>query len=636
MINGSTVASRGVKHTMLQRIKQVVMLGSLAISGQAAVPTDSGDLSSQDGAALFNAHCMSCHAGAVPRAPHFISFNMMSTDTLLAVMNEGAMRRQAEHLSTTERALIADYLSETTQEAVVSPNCEMPSTPVVPEVGDGSPWTGWGGGNRNHRFRDFAGSGVSPASVSSLSLKWAFAYPGATRARSQPLVYGDKIFVGSQTGAVYALDLESGCVHWVYQAGAEVRNGPSLVMPESGTGPHIVFGDFKARVHAVGVNDGHARWMTDVSTHPDATITGSVKVTGGRVLVPMSSSEWASAADPGYACCTFRGSVTALDSETGELLWHTPVIPDQPTPTGERNAAGAPRIAPSGAPVWNTPSIDTARGVLYVGTGESYTSPASESSDAIIAMRLEDGEILWRKQLLAGDAWNLACFIGGGPNCPEENGPDLDIGAATILFEMPSQSLLLVGQKSGDVYALDVANQGEIVWQRKLGRGGFAGGVHWGMTTDGERLYVPIADTDFLGLAKGEPFPGLYALDPLTGETLWYVRATDECAEETKPACDPGLSAAATSTEGLVFAGAFDGHLRAYAAATGQVLWDFNTAAVFQAVNGGEAKGGSIESDGPVLAAGHVLINSGYQFGGRMPGNALLVFSTDASPAVKE
>ncbi len=615
-----------------------VLAGALAcltawgsVAAQAAVPGAADQ--SADGAALFAENCATCHNGSVPRAPHIITFSMMSPESLLKVMNEGAMQRQAAKLSPDERSAIAHFIGESSgTESVPVLMCDDPAT--APVTLNAESWPDWGGGIRNYRHVSAAADTLSADQISRLQLKWAFAYPGATRARSQPLVVGNAVFMGSQDGTVYNLDLETGCARWTYAAGYEVRNGPTVATVAGMADPLLLFGDFKARVHAVNARTGAKVWISDVATHADATITGAVKTHDGRVYVPISSSEWATAADPGYPCCTFRGGVAALDLVSGEKLWTGFVMPDEPAATGELNAEGAPQFGPSGAPVWNSPSIDTERGMLYVGTGEAYTSPASESSDAVIAFRLSDGQVAWRKQLLGGDAWNMACFIGGGANCPEENGPDLDIGASTILWRSGDIERLLVGQKSGDVYALDPDNQGEIVWHRKLGRGGYAGGVHWGMSTDGETLFAAIADTDFIGDSVGDPFPGIHALDPATGELRWYARNENRCEEQGHFACDPGMSAAITTTDTHVIAGGFDGILRIFDSATGEVVWEFNTFDRFTSVNGDIAKGGAIESDGPVLSGGHLLVNSGYQFGGRIPGNALLVFAP-AAMAVK-
>jgi polyvinyl alcohol dehydrogenase (cytochrome) len=615
---------------LMKWLMAMTLCGVASVSSAVGVIENSSAASESiaeaaSGASLFQNNCLHCHNGSVPKAPHAISFNMMSTASIVTAISEGVMRQQAAHLSQEERVQIARYLSEsvdTASEEVKA--CDSDVTPVLAENEPG--WSGWGGGIRNQRFQDADSAGLGPDTVGELELKWAFAYPGATRARSQPLVHGNTVFVGSQKGTVYALDLTSGCAHWQYEAGAEVRNGITVAMLENQSAPVLFFGDFKARVHAVSARTGAALWKKSVGTHADATITGSVKYHEQRLYVPISSSEWATAADPGYPCCTFRGSVAALDANDGSLFWNSFVIPTAPQETGETNPAGAKRMAPAGAPVWNSPTIDAERGLLYVGTGEGYTSPAVTTSDAVVAMRLEDGGIVWSQQLLAGDAWNMACFIGGGGNCPEENGPDLDIGAATILWRGDARDLLFVGQKSGDVYALDPNAGGQTVWHKKLGRGGYAGGVHWGMTANQDALFVPIADTHFPGLPNDPAFPGLHALDPLTGEVRWYAPALDECPENRKPACDPGLSAAATSSNQLIFTGGFDGLLRAYNATSGEVLWKYNSLGEFDTVSGELGRGGSIESDGPVVANGHLLVNSGYQFGSRMPGNVLLVF----------
>jgi Glucose dehydrogenase len=281
------------------------------------------------------------------------------------------MRRQADHLTAEERRAIAAYLSESSSsEPQRIWYCESGEVDLANSTRS---WGDWGGGLTNHRHA--TSTTINQRNVGDLTLKWAFTYPGATRARSQPLVYADTVFVGSQDGTVYALDLPSGCARWTYSAGAEVRNGPALI--DSMLGPLLVFGDFSARVHAIKAANGEQVWSTDVATHPDATITGSVKVADGKVFVPISSSEWATAADPGYPCCRFRGGVAALDAKTGVLKWNTFVIPEEPVATGTKNAAGAEQYAPSGAPVWNSPAIDMTRGLLYVGTGEAYTSPAS-------------------------------------------------------------------------------------------------------------------------------------------------------------------------------------------------------------------------------------------------------------------
>ena len=602
-----------------------------AAPSSTAMPSDTVIEASVDGLALYQEHCAACHDGQVPRAPHMITFSTIGADTILNAMNNGVMRAQASALSATEREVLASFLAG---EAMAPPKPILACADPLGELanGDAAAMQGWGGNAANHRHSDGALAGLDRNNVDQLGLKWVFAYPGALRARSQPLVHDGVIFVGSQSGTIYALDLDSGCAHWTYSAGAEVRSSLSLGQLPDRDDPVLYMGDFSATVHAIDASDGSLVWRASVGDHTDATITGSPKLHDGALYVPLSSSEWATAADPGYACCTFRGGVVSLDAASGELNWRTHVIDEPAAETGETNPFGAERKGPAGAPVWNSPTIDAARGVLYVGTGEGYTSPAADTSDAVLAFSLTTGERQWAKQLLGGDAWNMACFIGEAANCPKEDGPDLDIGASTVLWSGEGRDYLLVGQKSGDVYALDPEKGGAIVWHNKVGRGGFLGGVHWGMSANGDSLFVPIADTTITGRFTGPISPGIHALDPTSGEVRWYTPSVADCDGKSPiPVCDQGMSAAITSTDQLVFAGSLDGNLNAYDSLSGEVVWSFDTFGEFESVSGDTALGGSIESDGPVLYKGHVLVNSGYQFGARMPGNALMVFSLQPS-----
>jgi len=614
-----------MQRTSLMMAAAVLMPLANAAPSSTVEPSEGANAGSVDGMALYQAHCAACHDGQVPRAPHMITFSTIGAATILNAMNNGVMRAQAAALSASEREVLAGFLAG---EAMAPPKPILACSDPMSELAsvDAAAMQGWGGNAENHRHSD--GAGLDRNNVDQLALKWVFAYPGALRARSQPLVHDGVIFVGSQSGDIYALDLESGCAHWTYSAGAEVRSSLSLGQLPDRDDPVLYMGDFSATVHAIDAIDGSLIWRSSVGDHPDATITGSPKLHEGSLYVPISSSEWATAADPGYACCTFRGGVVSVDATSGELNWRAHVIDQPAAETGETNPFGAVRKGPAGAPVWNSPTIDAKRGVLYVGTGEAYTSPAADTSDAVLAFSLATGERQWAKQLLGGDAWNMACFIGEAANCPEEDGPDLDIGASTVLWSGGDRDYLLVGQKSGDVYALDPDKGGAVVWHNKVGRGGFLGGVHWGMSVNEDSLFVPIADTTITGRFTGPVSPGIHALDPTSGEVRWYTPSAPDCEGKSPiPVCDQGMSAAITSTDQLIFAGSLDGNLNVYDSLSGEVLWSFDTFGDFESVSGDTALGGSIESDGPVLYKGHVLINSGYQFGARMPGNALMVFS---------
>lgn len=584
-------------------------------------------------AVLYSSACAQCHEGGVPKAPHSVEFQMIGPDAIYLAMTTGVMQSQAATLNDAQKRALAEFLGgqalgtgADAALAMCAPDRSTLDRARHPEL------EGWGFTHANTRHAADGVAALTARQVPQLELRWVFGFPRATRARSQPTVAGGAAYVGSQDGTVYALDLETGCVRWTFKADAEVRTSPVVTPWETGStapAPRVFVADFDANVYALDAADGSLSWRRKVDDHPRATLTGSPRYFEGRVYVPISSTEWAAAADPAYECCTFRGGVVALDATDGQIIWHGYTIENAAAPTGTRSSVGTALSGPAGAPVWNSPTIDAKRRRLYVGTGESYTSPAVDTSDAVIAFDLETGAQVWHYQSTAGDAWNMACFLGGGPNCPVENGPDHDIGAPPVLARLASgKEVLLVGQKSADVFALDPDANGKLLWKRKIGRGGYAGGVHWGMAFDGTRLYAPNADTKFLPAeATLAADPGLHALDPLTGKTLWFAAARDRCPADRKPACDPGLSAPVSSISGAVFAGGFDGWLRAYDAKTGAVIWEFDTARDFATTSGTTGKGGSIESAGPVIADGMLLVNSGYLFGGRMAGNVLLAFA---------
>lgn len=603
----------------------VIVLGCTLSVAAAAAPVE------RPPGELYKIHCASCHEGGVPRAPHAVKFQMLGPATILNALEHGVMRTQGSALTAAERRSLAEFLGG----AKLAEARKVPLKHCAPnerwfDYDRPPPLAGWGMTPEGTRYVDAAKAGLGAADVPKLELKWAFAFPGATRARSQPTIGAGAVFVGSQDGTVYALDFDTGCVRWTFAAEAEVRSSPTVepwARGDRNAKPRLYFGDFNGNAYALDAQSGRLLWKTRVEDHPRVTITGSPRLFEDRLYVPLSSNEWAAAADPTYECCTFRGGVTALDTATGKLVWRSYTIPQAPVATGERNSAGAVRRHAAGAPVWNSPTIDAKRRRLYVGTGEGYTSPAAPQSDAVIAYDLDTGRMLWWHQSLAKDAWNMACFIGGGPNCPHENGPDLDIGAPPILHRLPSgDDVLLVGQKSADVFALD-PDDGKLLWKVKYGRGGYAGGVHWGMAATDTLLYAPNADTTFLPTERGEPKPGLFALSPKDGSIVWFAPAPDVCPENLKPGCDRGYSPPPTAIPGAVFQPSFDGRLRAYAEGDGRLLWEFDTVRDFTTVSGEVARGGSIESAGAIVADGRVLVNSGYLFGGRMPGNVLLVFA---------
>ncbi len=589
----------------------------------------SGGGEEHPGSPLYETHCAACHSEAVPRAPHLSFLQMLPGDMILHTLNEGSMQAMATKLSNEEKQQVAEFIAGSTDSKKQYPlqMCEADKSKF--DYASHPFAKGWGFDYRNTRFIPKEVAQLDKKDLSKLKLKWAFAYPGMIRARSHPTLVGGGVVVGSQDGSVYFLEEESGCVRWVYRSTAEVRSGITVSNwsgdEKTAEAPVAYFSDLIARVHAINLETGELKWMTKVDGHPNATTTAQPVLHKGVIYQPVSSLEEAAAADPGYTCCSFRGSVVALDTATGEEIWKSYTIKEEPKEVGV-SSAGLPIFAPSGAPVWNTPALDEKRGLLYMGTGGNYSSPSQETSDALLAMDMKSGEIKWVTQTTKGDAWNVACFpfVPSHANCPEEDGPDVDFAAAMIHVVDGDREMMVGAQKSGDVYGIDPLST-EIIWHQKPGRGGNQGGINFGLAADGGTVFVPVADFDDDLLPIEDAKPGLYAFDAFSGEPIWSNPTENVC--EDREHCDPGISAPVTAIPGVVFAGHLDSRLRAYDSETGEVLWEYDTFQDVTTVSGEVAHGGSINGGtGPIVAGGNVYINSGYGIYFHTPGNVLMVF----------
>jgi len=580
-------------------------------------------------AELYESYCNNCHNGNVAEAPLISSLQILSKEALVAALTTGVMKSQAAVLSAEQINDVADYLSMTTGDTSPTPQQGQCADNIAYDTSlDPTPITNWGFNLKNQRYITPAQTSINADNVQRLKLSWVFAFPDATRARSQVTVYDQTLYTSSPSGLIYALDRKTGCIRWTFQAEDEVRSAITIGLDETGKAEKLYFGDFKANVYAFDLKAQKLDWKVKVDDHPAATITGSLNLFEDRLYVPISSLEVISAMDSTYACCTFRGAVAAFKASSGEQIWKQHTISEEPTQQG-KSASGRATIAPSGAPVWCSPTIDVKRRLLYVGTGENYSRPATSTSDAILAFSLDTGEIIWAQQALARDAWNAACGIPGNPNCPPNHGPDFDFGAPPMLVtDKNGKDWIFAGQKSGRVYALDPDNNGAFTWNRQVGRGGIMGGVHWGMATDGQRLFVPINDQSAWPADKDKsPKWGLHALQIPSGDPIWSTIEVNRCGEEDEDwSCGPGISAAISATEDLIFTGTLDGWIKIYEADTGKERWAFDTDTDFESVNGVKAFGGTIDSDGPVIYENQFFITSGYAKFRENAGNVLLAF----------
>jgi polyvinyl alcohol dehydrogenase (cytochrome) len=574
-----------------------------------------------NGAALYQTHCASCHDTATSRAPQRDTLKAMTARAILASLVSGTMAVHAKQMSAAGKQAVAEFLGGAAEAAASAPGTGVCAESPLPDLLAGPRWNGWGVDLENTRFQPADQAKLTAADLPSLKLKWAFGFPGASVASGQPAVAGGRLFVASESGVVYAIDAATGCAYWSFTADAGVRTAVSIGrLPGPGPRHVVYFGDFRANVYALDAATGARLWSLQVEDHPFARITGAPVLHAGRLYVPVSSVEEVAGARPDYACCRFRGSVVALDASTGALIWKTYAIAEAPAPT-RKTGAGTQLWGPSGAAIWMAPTIDVTRGVLYVGTGNAYSEPASSSTDAILAIDLESGVIRWVRQITPNDVFVIGCRPGS-QNCPDPIGPDFDFGSSPILRVLDGgRSILVVGQKSGVAYGLDPDRAGAIVWQFRAGKGGELGGIEWGMAADSRHVYVPVSDVLWPPHESG----GLFAVRLDTGARVWYAPPAALTCTGGR-GCAGAQSAAITVIPGAVLSGSVDGHLRAFATDDGRLLWDVDTARDFETVNGVKANGGSIDAAGPVVVDGIVYTTSGYGRWRGKPGNVLLAF----------
>ena len=589
-------------------------------SAAAGLQEDEGD-----GEALFEVYCASCHAGGDDRAPRRETLAELSPDYIVIALTNGAMRLEGSRIGGTERRAIAEYLTGRESggpvDGVLRGRCAAPRP--LGDVTAGPSWATWGNDGGNSRFQSTAGAGLTAEDVPRLTLKWALGYPDATHSWAQPTVAGGRVFVGSHNGTVYSLDARTGCIRWTFVAGGGVRTAIVITSGETPSGYAAYFGDTNAVTYALDPETGEELWRSDpLDGHRLARVTSTPAVHDGRVFVALSSYEEVGTASPRYECCTFRGSVSALDAATGAVVWKTYTV-DEPRPRGV-STEGLSLWGPSGVGIWAPLTVDPARGVVYVATGNSYSEPAASLGDAVVAMDQETGGIRWASQVTLDDVYIGGCpETSDNPNCPSPLGPDYDFGNAPILTtRADGRDVIVIGQKSGLGYAMDPDAEGRILWQYRAGRGGALGGLEYGSASDGRYAYFPVSDI------QQREAGGLHAVDLVTGEHVWYAPPPPLLCVAGR-GCDGAQAAAVSVIPGAVFSGSNDGGFRAFSTADGSLLWEFDTNRDFETVNGFPGTGASILGPGPAIAGGMVFVNSGYGSHGGRRGNVLLAFGLE-------
>lgn len=509
-------------------------------------------------------------------------------------------------------AVIALLLS-TTATATASPAHSR----VASAVGYGD-WASWSHDLNGSRYAANE-TEITAGNVGRLKVKWAFAYPKLPfkLAKSQPAVVGGVVYFGSPDGKFYALNAATGATRWTFDLNTIAPGQGDTAVWDGPTVQHgkVIFGDHRGRMYALQTSTGALLWTTQLDSNQFAGITGSPVYYHGTVFVGVSSTENANGTS--YPCCTFRGSVVALDADTGAVVWRYYTVPP-PTAVGTW-PSGATMFAPSGGAVWGTPAIDPATGTLYIGTGNNYTAvgpnhidPAGDI-DSLLALNAATGRVRWKRQMTPADTYRQTCSQGDPGFCPGLiNGTalDYDVSAAPTVIHEGRRTLVGVGQKNGVYHMLD-AQTGATVWERTLGLEApdGVGGIQWGVSYDGRRLYI----------ATWKAMPGtLFALDPATGTTLWSTpNPSDGCslggAAKFPDLCELSLTPAVTSSPGVVYEGSADGKMRTFSADTGAVLSEYDTVRDFAGVNGLTGTGSALSGNGgAVVSNGMMFVQSGY------------------------
>jgi polyvinyl alcohol dehydrogenase (cytochrome) len=510
-------------------------------------------------------------------------------------------------------------------------------------------YDGFGGNPSNTRNSP---SSINSKNVSRLSLAMSHGGAEATERRGVPVVTSQAIFAAVKFHIV-AINRTSGCEYWRYSPfpfGADpTRVGfRSIYLFNEGNNkpPIVIAGDRNGIVHAIDAQSGKLIWKKFLGIDREHhLVTGTPIAANGKLFVPISSFEVVNTLYVEYPCCRSHGLLQAVNPYTGEIIWTFHVTEDAKPQADNPN-----RMGPNGGSVWSSPAVDLATNTLFIGTGQNLTQPATTTSDAVIALDMDTGKTKWVFQTTANDAWNASCLLGPGwgkeTRCDRPEGNDFDVGAPPLLTAIPGgPEAVIAGAKSGAVYAID-RSTGKLIWSKRLGAGGNLGGIHWGMASDGTKLYVGVSDLNVdkhLVYQRPRPptkqvlsknaKPGVYALNLSDGSVEWEIHPTHEFEGKDIPSI---FSAALSVTNDVVFAGALNGMLYGLNAKDGTILWSFDTLSLQDETDaqGYKVRGGTIDGAGPIVAGDDLLVNSGYNtFGGTEHnqfhggfGNGLFIF----------
>lgn len=592
------------------------------------------------GEIVYKQRCAACHDNPeATKAPSPETMARLTPGHITNALMTGIMIPQAVGLTSKDVSDVSNWLARgEAQDDSWTTAMKCPASRATPKLDAAPTVATFGFDMNNSRTLDPAKVGLAGKDLTSLELAWTIAFPNAITMRSQAAVVGNSLFVpvGESNNRLFAFDISDNknpCIQWIYEGDQTLRTSAGFGTRKDGK--HVVMvGDMGGFVHMIDAMNGKELWAAHMGLFPASISTGTPVLVGDKVIAPSSQYEIMLAGQDSHECCKIHGGVVALDAMTGKRVWEGHTM-EHAKPLRDRGD-GKMIWGPSGAPVWNSPSIDLKRNLLYVGTGEANSAPAHPNTNAIMAFSLLDGSIKWSHQATADDVYNVGCGPrGGGLNCPKPDESvfrDVDFGASTIIAKAPNgKELVLAGQKSGTVWAMD-PDTGKVVWRRDIGTGGAMGGVHWGIAADDTHVYVPISNAgrSIPGQEVDDSIkPGIYAVNLNDGSIDWAFHVTGACTAEEKkfvPRCAGlyGLSGAPTVIGDHVITGGLDGRLYMLERKTGKLVWQFSTAREFETINGVPGNGAAVDNASIIAANGLVILNSGYGLFGQGPGNVMI------------
>ncbi len=636
---------------MLRKLASAVAVSVIALAACTTPETQqTADVAPQQvvpagphpGEAIYKAKCAACHDNSeATKAPSQQTLGRLTPGHITNALMTGIMIPQAVGLSSKDVSDVSNYLGHgggQDDSWVTAMKCTgaraTPKLDAAPTVAT------FGFNTSNTRTLDPAKVGLAGKDLTKLEPAWVVAFPNAITMRSQAAVVGNTLFVpvGESNNRMFAFDIADNakpCIQWVYEGNQTLRTSAGFGTRKDGK-KVVMVGDMGGFVHMIDAMNGKELWSQHMGLFPGSISTGTPVLVGDKVIAPSSQYEIMLAGQDSHECCKIHGGVVALDAITGKRVWEGHTM-EQAKPLRDRGD-GKMIWGPSGAPVWNSPSIDLKRNLLYVGTGEANSAPAHKNTNAIIAFDMKDGAIKWSHQATADDVYNVGCGPkGGGLNCAKEHETvyrDVDFGASTIIAKAPNgKELVLAGQKSGTVWAMD-PDTGKVVWRRDIGTGGAMGGVHWGLAADDTHVYAPISNAgrSITGQEVADSIkPGLYAVNLNDGSIDWTFHVSGACTAEEKkfvPRCAGlfGLSGAPTVIGDHIITGGLDGRVYMLERKTGKLVWQYSTAQEFKTINGVAGNGGAVDNASIIAANGLVILNSGYGLFGQGAGNVMIAF----------